>query len=702
MYAIAKIINGLESRSLVQVYLLACLYHKKDGELYIPLIDTNMKNILIEAIDFLGAMYKEYSFEELEENLTQEEYSLFEQLTGDETKDFLFLYKMFHEARWIELTQLSKIVNQPIIMAIGKEGLIQGLQYGVLTGRSLLYVESIEAIEEIFGAHEFRSVQSILITYDSNFCVEDLFKILEFTNRYKIPVGFLYPYGEYSRQFIVLKIFLYGQLSLINQYATHFYYPLERDSGVISEENISFYIGNTCIKKKDLKEPCELIFATPHSNGVDIGLGECVLCSRESYKTDKMQLPICVPPCFKSDICSRKGRMHLAAHDIKSIVTFLYTCWGVILEKGTYDVSVSLAYAMIQTAYNPILITTYAMSLLDRLIGPYVALDYYNGNPIGACIQGIGDTVILFGDPEYRCSSQMKGKFTLRQFKSKPELKKLLIKEEIEGRIRLDANIEKEFFEHLVFSECAICGMRLLNLPAMGSLVKRLEEALNNLKQYTLLYYNRWQQNIITNENNTYVYKRWLYYIQLFQKSWYAFYDEMVRTLGGFIRFQVDRYYSLPQHIDEEVKCPYCGSKVRKEKKEIPFFKASRVLLECYNCATIFDGLDILKNGEIVCDRYWMEDEIKLTLKFQLKCSGKYILGLGVIMEAFDKSALIEMPKKYKQELVLISSEEIYSSELTLTLSDEITDGSYYVNAIVMINENIVFFRRSIYINRKD
>ncbi len=69
-------------------------------------------------------------------------------------------------------------------------------------------------------------------------------------------------------------------------------------------------------------------------------------------------------PCFYEDICSRKTDSNelLKVNELKSIFIFLYTCWGILLDGGLYNVETSLAYQLAGSPYNASFASTYSMS----------------------------------------------------------------------------------------------------------------------------------------------------------------------------------------------------------------------------------------------------------------------------------------------------------------------------------------------------
>ncbi len=706
MHTLVYIMDGIQSPIWEEAYLAAAMYHRMDGGVYIPVIHEAMREAIIKSIEFLGHDYRileagrclnclRLNHDDKIKEILYENESSKDRLTG--------IYNWLHN-KWIHAGKLEEADNEPVVLAYKEEGLVQGLQFGILTGRSILYVDNKSELKSIISAKAADSAKSLLIAYDTTLTVDEVKELLDLNaeRERKIPIGFLYPYGRFNRSFIVIKTYLYEKINPKYSYPVRFYYPLEKGQSVTDREEFSVFIGSGGFKVNLLKEPSEFIFATPHSNGVDMGLGEVVLCTRQNFfkkrKADLQQ----VLPCFCGDRCNRSGKEIIGVDDLKNIVLFLYTCWGVILKKGAFDVRVSLAYNIVQSPYNPVLITTYAMSLLERFAGPKAADLYYSGLAIGECIQNIGDTIILFGDPEYTCPHDSIGKFSTEKLRN-GKLQKFFYPKQLDDPIKYQFQITKEFFDNLLFTECATSGMRLIGLPDTQERTYDLERAVQNLKQYALLYDNRIVQNEMNQENIISANRKLVAGICDFQENWFRFYRNMVYRLGGFVRFQVDRYFSMPQEERKgEINCPYCGSRIRTEVKTIHYFSTKRILYECYNCATILDGIHTFTYGAIECEKVWIQASNKVRISIRTKKIGDNIAGIGVIMEPFDKKSEIKMPGSFKQERINLEEQTAYSTDMVMELPKDVFNGSYYLNAIVMLNESIVFLRRVVYVNRKD
>lgn len=384
----------------------------------VPAFGADIIKKVFELLNFMHQSYEKISLSDAEKILQTQSLKIKykNKCTYLDIYNQLYNNQYFDLANHVDWNQMEvSTKNKPIIIAITEESIEQAMKFGILTGRYVLYVKDFQ-MEHIFKVT--RHVKSYVVCCPESLSVDSLSEIYNAKNKSKNlnPIGFTYPFGKLNREFVVLKTYLYNMIHNENINEYNFFYPLEKVSKYVKENKSKFFLGNVDEEEmeKSLKGNSNFLFATPHSNGIDMSFGSNILCAREGFEETQRNDIKKAMPCFYGGMCSRKnGNNHLLrVSEIRSILVFLYTCWGVILENGIYDVRTSLAYQFAASPYNVALITTYSMSLLDRESGINLAKEYNRGKEIGEAIESFNqmhyelykdteNVIMLFGDPEY-------------------------------------------------------------------------------------------------------------------------------------------------------------------------------------------------------------------------------------------------------------------------------------------------------------
>ena len=591
--------------ALAKAYYISCCLNKNiNDSIYIPALSNATSENIKETLKFLGKGFQTTTLEESVKvgerlNCKLENNLLDISLKENEIVDYLikayqscYPDQLIYMDGWADDSIRDKLDGKPVILSITRHGLEQALKFGMLTGRPVIFVEDYSFDKNIFRL--LQAAKSITVCVSDELTVENIEEIFDKKNKVNnsVSIGFLYPYGNINREYVIVKSFVFSKCEMPSDLPFNFFYPLEKANYYIDTGRSRFIIGkgNGSQSAEALCKPAEFLFATPHSNGIDMSLGTGILCSKKGNRRisfrDKKSNAL-----FFEDICSRKrsGNELVGVSEIKSIIVFLYTCWGVVLKGGMYDEKISLAYQFAQSPYTSVLITTYSMSLLDRNSGTFIASLYCSGKEIGEAIADFNklhyrkykDTVnviVLFGDPEFKNNNSIPLDLNLvsdrnellKEFFQKSGINSELISNcEDSVRDLSVIDINEKFFSNMNYINCVINGSKYLKIKRIEDSLKEFSAKYDDLWMFALLYRNRLFQKDEFAFEHCEMNKRYLYFLREYQEGWFKFYKSMVNSLGGYIRFQVDRYFSLSKEdvFDKKFKCPYCNATVRMEIK---------------------------------------------------------------------------------------------------------------------------------------
>jgi hypothetical protein len=463
-----------------------------------------------------------------------------------------------------------------------------------------------------------------------------------------------------------------------------------------------------------LREPSEFFFSTPHSNGVNLSLGPVVLCSREDH--DGAPPPERALPCFYADICNRDGpgRTRLAPSELRTVVAFLNTCWGVLLRGAAYDSEISLGHRLASSPYVAALVTAHTSSLLDRASGPSLAEDYARGIPLGEAVASLNrrhferygderEAMILFGDPEARLATAQP--LGLRQ---EPEF------EETARAIALNlypsggerapagappAAIAAQEFAAIEYTRAVVAGTRPARIGALDEPLDRLAAATDRLWSADALIQSRLTQGPRARIRSGETTRHRAQAVAAYQSAWIAFFTRLVCTLGGYVRFQVDRYFEPAATPEPAGACPYCGSAVAASRQRLAgAHTVSRLRLDCPNCATIFESVGALVGGAITGPEAWRAGSApRMGLELQTEEGARGgTVSAALVLEPFMKPAAAPDALSTTTGTAPPST-ETWTLELPpVEFSDARTIGSHHLNSVVILDAGVAFLRRAV------
>lgn len=629
---------------------------------------------------------------------------------------------------------LASFADVPVVLAIG-EGLDAGARFALCTRRALVHVDTPEDAEHAF--ERLRTARSIYVAPRDDFDVDALRGLLaaKRASATAASLGFLYPFGDFEREFFAMKsvLFEYGHADRGRPYA--FFFSLEPKARSFSVDRARFVVGrggDVEHAARILEEPAEFLFSTPHSNGMDMALGEVVLCSREDRTS--AEAPRRAMPCFFEDSCSRKrpNNRLLGPSRVKSAVAFLYTCWGVLLRNGVYDVEASLGRSFAISPYTGALLTTYAMSFLDRAAGFFVAEAYSRGIPLGEVTRRFNErhfarfddhaqVAVLFGDPELRVASPQPLDLTSAS-KTEPELARFVesvgvdlypVAPEAESRPSRKSDgvprlVPDAVFAATDFTRCAVHATRDLRMPKLQASLDALAEANERLAMFGALFNGRRRQEEKIAFPEALMLRRYDDVLSRYHRAWHDMFLAMVSNLGGYVRLQIDPYFLADRHDDSgdsrnaPHRCPYCGASTWSSRMSmIGSPRVTRTLLECFNCATIRDGSERDMSATLVCEERWrLGEPVRVAIDVQGSSAPAPLdvqpYAATVILEPFTKRTGTAAHGSAR------GTRSSHDTRIALDdwrLDERYRPGSHHLNAIVSLGADLLFLRRTIYLD---
>jgi len=503
-------------------------------------------------------------------------------------------------------------------LAWSRDGLVAAMRSALLGDRRVLY--DANATSDPAGFRALADSRSILACPPSTFTADALSGLREQKRAADngVPIGLLYPFGDETGELFALKSHVYAALPGDEELPYTFSYPLERRRDIRAIGRSRFLIGANVDRAATLallSAPAQLFFSTPHSNGVNLSLGPVVLCSREDH--DERQAPDRAPPCFHADICNRErsSANRMASTQIPAAVAFLNTCWGVVLRGGAYDVEISLGHRLIGSAYVCALISAHSTSVLDRAAGPYLAELYSRGVPLGEAVARLNrrhherfgdvlDAMLLFGDPDAR----LPGRAPL-DLCAHPEFQGLarsisLLPYPVDDdrpastELALPCEVPAEQFGSIEYARCVASGMTASAMDVMQAPTDELAAASSQLWSANALFNSRLLHASRASFRAAELTRHRQQALARYHAAWLDFYTALVCNFGGYVRFQVDRYFQEIGRSERAGRCPYCDATVMRSRQRL--IGASAVLrerLDCPNCATIFERVGAITSG---------------------------------------------------------------------------------------------------------
>jgi hypothetical protein len=172
-----------------------------------------------------------------------------------------------------------------------------------------------------------------------------------------------------------------------------------------------------------------------------------------------------------------------------------------------------------------------------------------------------------------------------------------------------------------------------------------------------------------------------------------------VCTLGGYVRFQVDRYFEPDEATEPAAPCPYCQSAVRAFRQRLAGAReVSRLRIDCPNCATIYESVGALRCGALRGPDEWRAGSMpEMGLELQVDdggCGG--MVSAALVLEPFVKPAAAPVGLSTTTENAPPSTGAWTVKLPAFQLSSDRTVGSHYLNGVVILDAGVAFLRRAV------
>jgi hypothetical protein len=614
-------------------------------------------------------------------------------------------------------TGAAGVAGRSVVVALSPDAVTAATRFGSLTGRPVV-TTGPAGLAGTFA--ELAAARSLVIVPPAGWTSADLAALRDARRAAgcPAPVGFLYPFGAAERELFALKVVLFGRF-FTGGGRYRFLYPIEARAASIAVGDADVVVGpgrSAAATDELLRSDGDFLYAAPHSNGVNMGLGSVVLCARRDRPDGAA--PARSLPCFSGAPCTRQrpANLLLAPSCVRSAVVFLYTCWGALLDDAAYDPATSLAARFAASPYAAALLTTSGLSLLDRAGGPFVADRLRAGVALGAAavefnrlhFQRYDDTediTVLFGDPELTLGAG--GGPLTGQLVVHPEFAAFAEATGFRGypasapdrdQDRAAAADHPAYFA-LDYARCVVAGSRGLRLAALTAAADRLAVRADELWPVMLTADARAAQARMAGAPASLSAGR-EQRIGRLQEAWLGYFRTMVGTLGGFLRLQTDRYFR-PAGGAPRVPCPYCGGPARAITLRLAGATGgSRLLIECVACATVLDALPPVLAGVLHGpDRAAAGSRLTLRPVIGLApdagADGAVIAALG-ILEPFTKGVAEPAESGPLRHRVTGSQAQVELPPMSIPIPRDTVPGVYFVDAIVLVGAAPAVLRRSV------
>jgi hypothetical protein len=610
----------------------------------------------------------------------------------------------------------------PYVLGIGPEGIAEAFKFGLLSGRRVATLGAWPSAARELAA--LANASSIYVAPGPGLhadAIGDFHAALAKLGN-TAAIGFFYPFGAMESAFFMLKSLIYAVAAIPENLPFHFLFPLEATEGHVAGSGSSWSSGRFCSAPQlveRLAQPSEFFAATAHSNGVDMGLGEVVLCARrEDVDYTAAQR---VMPCFKGGDCSRKTASNalLRPAHIRSIVTMLYTCWGAVLKNHIYDSASSLLFDLVKSPTVCSITTTYSSAFMDTGAGLALAERYARQEKVGNIVrdlnarhfQDFGDsphTLLLFGDPEF-CRASSRSIADAADL-AVPYVRKLLSRISVPPSrtqaARQARNAMPPALAALAHLRAVLVGHRVLNIKALNAPGAHASQLLDRLYLAQTRNALRTQQRARHGAEQPDGRPAYLAELQKFQSALFSLYVSVVSNLGGLLHLQSDGLFRAATMAApaRQCACPYCGGGARITTQKMAGQKfVERKLLKCDNCAVIFDGSPAFESAAIVCDARWeIAATPRLTIEVEIATARDVVYFAGIVIEPFLKRRLPSPLMRAEKGMARGGGKALTIAFALPELAPGLTPGCYFLNALVCVGEQHAFLRRTIYLTEKN
>lgn len=725
------VITDTQEQFVKAYFIATCL--NTDKNRIIPVSNDRVGDLCKQTLSFLKSTYTYISFSALLKSksplLSEEDASYLNKIdSNSQLIDIAyFKNKVAFDSNMKKNSATRK--QSAYVVSLSKSVSNQAIQYALLMNRLLILIKNAGDLNQIFSLFNAHAASSYFISFadDLNMSIFVDFLSKKSNMNNKVPFAIMYPYGDIEREFFVIKTFLFSVSSYPYTCKNSFHFPLEQPNFFFQGKESHLYLGlhsNAEELRENLTQPLSLLFSMSHSNGVDMGLGRAVLCPRENEPILDSSDTKAMPCFFDHNLCSRKtvDNKIIEINKLKVYVAFFYTCWGILLKNGLYDPIVSFARQLVLAPCVGTIISTYTMSHLDNSIISKFLNHAPKNLTISAIIRELNEqhynayldnqhTLIVLGDPELKLNQIFVSHFD-ELFPEKVNahlLAKGIIHPE-KPVLKKNKNfvnlIIHQMITDILYTKTVVLGSQSLSSEQLNGLLDNFAAFLDKLWIFLLLIKKRLSQankhpinySIVLNEFNKLINK--------YHKYWIDYFTVMNTSFGGLIRLQIDRYFDEQNKFEPSKNtCPYCsGNLVENELSLIEHERLTRRVFECYSCTTIFDSNAIFKFGHIICDEFWVRNNVpKIVVKLSgLNFSQRELqYSLCMCLEPFYKKGQPNISSIVKTGYVSILDKNDQTIEIEVenfALLDIYTMGQYYLNIMVSVQTSISLLRRPIYI----
>lgn len=720
-------------KKLASAYFLAQAY--KGDDCFIPISDETVCSLCEETLNFLKLPYKITPSDEIINSkaayFSNHDLEYFNAI--DESTSLIDIaLKKNNEVYYFDNHQVlnSKTAtsfNDAYIVSCSSTISDQAVKYSLLTRRPLILINLSQY--EVFFTH-FSQAKSYFISFAEDLTTTSFVNFIDIKIKSgnDVPSAMMYPYGVVEREFFIIKSYLLTKYPYPYDERFSFHFPLDYPNLNYQSKNMSIFLGkqkDTKLLIDELAEPLHLLFSASHSNGVDMDIGNIVLCPRENKKIAKPLLQKAMPCFFDLNICSRKSTSNEIIHirHLKTKIAFFYTCWGLLLKGAIYDVTTSFARQIVLSPYIGLFITTYTMSHLDKSIALRFTELCFNNLAVGSIINSLNaehykayddipNTLVVLGDPEFipikNSLNSMENLFPQKilQYLNKKGIAKHPIIMESKVNIELVNKNISVILSDIIFVKCIMIGSKALPNHDIQLLISKFSAILDDFCGFLLIFKKRIKQ-----EDKQYIdfelfNKKLLEYVNIFHVNLVRYFILLNSSYGGLIRLQVDKYFDETGSAERIEKfCPYCsGYLVKNTFSLIENDQLRRNTFECFNCTTIIDSRVTYKFAIINASPFWqrgMSHKISIQLYLADLALGEYSYTICACLEPFNKKTQNSISFFEDKGSILLNNDNLTSLEIKLsdfTVSEHYTKGQYYLNVLIIFQSSVAVLRRSIYL----
>lgn len=693
----------------------------------IPAPDPESVEYLSKAINFFGAKERRMSVEQLLVFLGENKMPT--QPALPKAPGFSDLLKSLNPNSLIDARRpsqeqnLTSLQDSSVLIAIGESGLLQCAPYSLLTNRRIVLFEDLKSTTQ--GLGYLPKHTSLLFGLGGKFsygALDSIFKTIT-TSGSSRSAGFFYPCESERLESRSLKLALFYLLFDGARTARNFIILSDSGFKFMENEEDHFLLGRSSLSNQiteTISRKVLYTFVSGHSNGVDMDLGNVVLCTRQDHAdrppSDRSM------PCFSANLCIRKtARNTLSPVSIfRSDILFLENCFGVYLDHSFYDLTTSISYFAAHSPTIGAFIGTpgsrvnnpadgfRCMELLDSGMSLGQAVADINKTYLNQ-FGGVSYPALLFGDPEIILPKPSPGRTEQLLIKAGCDVKEIL------GSLAPEHELETvpaNFFCNLSLFRTVLCDASDAGVESLAPCTDITRDHLDKLWAASLLYNKTVESMRSVGVDTEQLVKNMGQSLVNFQSSWFQLFRAIVaaRKIPALITNGSNRYYEPLSRTTgaPTQKCPYCfEATIDATKLRLPNSEriAQRHTLVCLNCGPIFDSTAGISNAWLVCPSFCQRTQaLNISVNFGFHDSTiVYMSSQAVLDPPFPSLTGVEN----SHEAIVTTTHdllEVTDSSLNtftfapLTIPASLTPGGYMLNIGILLNAEWALLRRMVYI----